>query len=175
MRPLIRFSAAAISRVRLPRISVRSRRIHVIEYGEPFSSGKPFPSKAAELMGVGRARRSRIANQVGINTDVPRLRVGANQHASVDALSQFKPPRGWMFQAQLEFVVSANLHRRHLTTSQRTMIANELAQRPHGDQRARGDRQKDLSQTDAAKLPAHKPSEKSMRVSTFSGGKSVCR
>jgi hypothetical protein len=52
--------------------------------------------------------------------------------------------------AALAFVISKNLVRRHLTTSQRAMIAADLATLAHGQRKS--DTSIDVSQADAAKL-----------------------
>ena len=53
----------------------------------------------------------------------------------------------------VRFIISTNIHRRHLTTSQRAMIASELAQLNHGVRADSSDAQKcasALSQPEAA-------------------------
>ena len=57
----------------------------------------------------------------------------------------------------VRFILSANLHRRHLSTGQRAMIANELAQQVAGGDRKSenhsANSQNDFTQTEALILP----------------------
>jgi ParB-like chromosome segregation protein Spo0J len=70
---------------------------------------------------------------------------GRNRWAACKSLKMKQvPTREYDGANPLAFVISANIRRRHLTTSQRAMIAAELAKMPHG-----GDRRSDQ----AANLP----------------------
>ena len=73
------------------------------------------------------------------------------------------------------YVISSNLHRRHLTTSQRAMIANKLAKLKHGSNQHKEDAHKCASsQTEAAKaLGVSRRSVQKARAVTERGSEAV--
>ena len=76
---------------------------------------------------------------------------GRNRYAAVKKL-KLKPKTRELGKGQdpLQFVISANLHRRHLTTSQRAMVAAKIANMPVGRPQKKTPQICGVSETEAA-------------------------
>ena len=80
--------------------------------------------------------RYKACEELGIRLDFEEVELGEDA-------DKFDP---------VQYVLSHNLHRRHLHQSQRAMIAAKMATLSHGQKKADADRSNDLSQDDAAVL-----------------------
>jgi len=80
--------------------------------------------------------RYKACEELGIRLDFEEVELGEDA-------DKFDP---------LAYVITHNLHRRHLHQSQRAMIAAKMATLKHGQKKDDSDRSNELSQDDAARL-----------------------